>query len=95
MLTGLWFRGLSGHKLGTVDELGEIGLVLVRSPEARQGPFLRFHLTAHLHVNDLNLFAVFQSLCQTNRQILHTELLYKLSRILLVSLYACISCVRV
>lgn len=57
---------LSGDKLGTVDELGEVGPRGAYDRRGRNGPAFRVQFTAYLVVHQLHLFAALKSLKQRN-----------------------------
>lgn len=62
MLTSGLLNHLSRDKLGAVDELGEVGVGVVRHVQARERPLLGVHLPTDLHVDHLHVLAVLQCL---------------------------------
>lgn len=65
VLTSRLLGDLSGDELGTVDELGEVGVRVVGNVQARQRPLLRLRLPPDLHVDHFHLLAVLQRLQET------------------------------
>ncbi len=63
-LTSGLLSQLSRDKLGAVDELGEVGVGLVRKAQAGQRPLLWVHLPTDLHVDHFHFLTVLQSLRQ-------------------------------
>lgn len=53
---------MSWDELRAVDELGEVGVGVVRHAQARQRPLLGVHLPTDLHVDQLHFLTVLQSL---------------------------------